>query len=212
MQKLEKNRIIFAMIFFFIISIIPTKILANNFEISLINIENSKIYYKFYNNTKIDIYIENIESKKDLFFLQNFHSYWNLYLKDSRDIGNENICNEYEYHEDDIFKCASENKLFFKDISYLYKKPIFDDTHKLVNQYANQWTIDPEYIKQNFSKDYYKENPDGSIDIELTLYFKPQSYFYLGLIISGTTLIGCLGYLGYDFIKRRKRGKDETDI
>ncbi len=49
----------------------------------------------------------------------------------------------------------------------------------------------------------YKENPDGSIDIELTLYFKPQSYFYLGIIISGTTLILCLGYLGYVFYRKR---------
>jgi ABC-type uncharacterized transport system fused permease/ATPase subunit len=78
----------------------------------------------------------------------------------------------------------------------------------MVNDYANQWTIDPNYIKQNFDKSYYKENPDGSIDVELTLYFKPQSYFYLGLIISGTTLLGCFTYLGYDLVKRRKRRKE----
>jgi hypothetical protein len=50
----------------------------------------------------------------------------------------------------------------------------------------------------------YKENPDGSIDVELTLYFKPQSYFYLGIIISGTTLILCLGCLGYAFYRKRE--------
>ncbi len=59
----------------------------------------------------------------------------------------------------------------------------------------------------------YKENPDGSIDLELTLYFKPQSYFYLGIIISGTTLILCLSYLGYTFYRQRKRGsRSKIDI
>ena len=93
-----------------------------------------------------------------------------------------------------------------EELSYLWKQPVFEDSHKLVYDYANQWTIDPEYIKANFDKSMYKENPDGSIDLELTLYFKPQSYFYLGIIISGTTLILCLGYLGYTFYRKRKQG------
>jgi hypothetical protein len=58
-----------------------------------------------------------------------------------------------------------------------------------------------------------KNNPNGSYNIRLTLYFKPQSYFYLGLIVSGVTLAGCLGYLGWigvrNFrIKRLKLSKN----
>ena len=79
----------------------------------------------------------------------------------------------------------------------------------MVYDYANQWTIDPDYIRANYPKEYYKENPDGSIDVRMTLYFKPQSYFYLGLIISGTTLLVLIGYLGYDTIRRRKN-KNQT--
>ena len=79
-----------------------------------------------------------------------------------------------------------------------------DKYHFKNNAKLNSFLINPEYIKQNFSKEYYKENPDGSIDVELTLYFKPQSYFYLGLFISGTTFLACLVYLGYDHYKRRK--------
>ena len=79
-------------------------------------------------------------------------------------------------------------------------------SHDVVFGYANGWTIDPEYIKKNFPKDAYTINPDGSINLDLTLYFKPQSYFYLGLIISGTTLVLCLSYLGYIGIQSwRKR-------
>ena len=61
-----------------------------------------------------------------------------------------------------ITECINKDYTFFEgeELKYLYEKSIFDSSHHLV-------------------KDYYKENPDGSIDVNLTLYFKPQSYFYL---------------------------------
>ena len=34
--------------------------------------------------------------------------------------------------------------------------------------------------------------------------FFPQRWFSLGLLISGTTLLACIGYLGYDFFRRRR--------
>lgn len=40
-----------------------------------------------------------------------------------------------------------------------------------------------------------KVNKDGSYDISGTLYFAPQSYMYLGLTISGVTLVAVLSYL-----------------
>ena len=36
----------------------------------------------------------------------------------------------------------------------------------------------------------------------ITLYFRPQSYYYLGSIISLITLIACIGYLSYGPLKR----------
>lgn len=83
-------------------------------------------------------------------------------------------------------------------------------SHDVVFDYANGWPVDPEYIKKNFDKSLYKLNSDGSIDIELTLYFKPQSYFYPGLIVSGTTLFLCVGYLIISLVKRKRiLGKPE---
>lgn len=80
-----------------------------------------------------------------------------------------------------ITECVNKDYTFFEgeELKYLYEKPIFDETHHLVNDYANGRTLDADYIKKNFPKDYYKENQDGSIDVNLTLYFRPQSYFYL---------------------------------
>ena len=80
-------------------------------------------------------------------------------------------------------------------------------------KFVNSFELSKEYIKANFDKSMYKENQDGSIDLELTLYFKPQSYFYLGIIISGTTLILCLSYLSYTFSRQRKQGsRSKIDI
>ena len=155
--------------------------------------DNQEYSFTKTNITQYNISLKGIKDNTQLNFLEGFNKQYKLYL----DNQNPNI----QHYNDTQFKYATQ-----RDINILFQKPLFEDTHKLVYDYANQWTIDPEYIKANFDKSYYKENPDGSIDVELTLYFKPQSYFYLGIIISGTTLILCLGYLGYTFYRQRKQG------
>ena len=161
--------------------------------------------YKRQNPKNFNINLSDIQSTETIYFLEWFNPQWNLYLNpidsNSKDC---NIIQEYNNEGKNIKECEHTQKFFEgEELSYLWKQPVFEDSHKLVYDYANQWTIDPDYIKANFDKSYYKENPDGSIDIELTLYFKPQSYFYLGIIISGTTLILCLGYLGYSFYRKK---------
>ena len=141
------------------------------------------------NITQYEVSIKNLKNNTELNFLEGFDKQYKLYLN--------------EYSNVERFNDTNFKYFTGRDLSVLVDKPVFEDSHQLAYDYANQWTIDPEYIKTNFDKSYYKENPDGSIDIELTLYFKPQSYFYLGIIISGTTLILCLGYLGYTFYRKR---------
>ncbi|MDO8610135.1 MAG: hypothetical protein Q7R95_06280, partial [bacterium] len=84
-----------------------------------------------------------------------------------------------------------------------FKKPIDDNkNHLMVNGYANSWNINVNKLcNQNSS---CVKNPDGSYDFEIVVEFWPQRLFYIGLAISGTTLLACLVYLGYDFVKRRK--------
>lgn len=161
---------------------------ANMFEIN--NMEFNS--FKKINTTKYNIVFQNI-SFVNITFLSNFHSEWKIYLKDKE---------------------------------WFFSKSLFDDTHHVVYDYANGWTISKDeiikYVDSNYGNElksqwypkdlwegkkdykYYKLNPDWSIDIELTLYFKPQSYFYLWLIISWSTFLILIGYLWYDFIKRRK--------
>lgn len=76
--------------------------------------------------------------------------------------------------------------------------------HSESNATLNSFYIDPNYIRQNFPVSAYKVNQDGSIDMDLTIYFKPQPYLYIGLIVSGAALLACLGYLTFSLFRKKK--------
>jgi hypothetical protein len=85
-----------------------------------------------------------------------------------------------------------------------FQRPISDERHFLVNGYANAWYIDPEELgteEQGFT---------------ITLYYKLQSLFYLGCIISGLTFVGCivflvLGWRRRESEKRIKHSEKQCD-
>jgi hypothetical protein len=61
--------------------------------------------------------------------------------------------------------------------------------HVLVNGYLNGWILSS--LKRG--------------EVNITIQYYPQRWFYVGLIISGVTLFGCVSYLGYDFVRRRRK-------
>lgn len=86
--------------------------------------------------------------------------------------------------------------IFQKDY-FLSDKDHFENDAKL-----NSFYINPE---KACSKYECQKNPDGGYDMKLTLFFKAQGWFYLGLIISGATLVLCFLYLAYAIIKKWKK-------
>ncbi len=176
-------------------------------------IDGKNLSFHKNNPTKYSLKVDKIKDKLKINFYDSFDYNWQLYLKSNKEFASEMFLNAEKKHIGNSIEYISKDKFAFKltDLSYLWRKPIFEDTHELVYDYANGWTIDPEYIKANYPPEYYHENPDGSIDIQLTLYFKPQSYFYLGIIISVTTFTGCIIYLIIDTIKTKRRKKDTNE-
>lgn len=81
---------------------------------------------------------------------------------------------------------------------------VMDNNHFQNDATLNSFYVDPASICKTYT---CKKNSDGTYDIDLTLYFRPQSYVYLGLIVSGITLVGCLFYLAWAWIGRRGREK-----
>lgn len=71
--------------------------------------------------------------------------------------------------------------------------------HFVVNGYANGWIVPIEQMLEVRGK-----RLEVGENFEIVLEFKPQRLFEMGLLISGTTLLGCLGYLGYGWGRRKK--------
>lgn len=89
-------------------------------------------------------------------------------------------------------------KLYLGDHGFLLK-PVFDSTHAKVLGYANSWTIsknDAIDIAKNQNKNV-DVNPDGSINIRLSLYFQPQRAFSVALVLSVVAILSICGYLLY---------------
>jgi len=92
-----------------------------------------------------------------------------------------------------------------------------EENHLMANGYANSWVVDTDKICAPTSPQSSPQtgeeaslcvkNADGTYDLELVVEFWPQRLFYIGLGISGLTLLSCLGYLGYDLIRRRRKQK-----
>ena len=117
------------------------------------------IDYHMVNPTAILITVSHLKDETSLQFLQNYTKNWKL----------------YPY-------IAQENRL--QQTIQIFRQPMFENTHKLVFNYANQWELNAQEIRANLPGTYYSENADGTITIRLLLLYKPQVYFYIGILCS----------------------------
>lgn len=93
------------------------------------------------------------------------------------------------------------------DLLFSDGSPFLDGSQELVFGYANGWNINSDWIQKSFPEGSYTVNPDGSINLDLTLYFTPQKYFNIGLIVSGVVLAGCLIFLVFNVLPLQKGKK-----
>lgn len=95
----------------------------------------------------------------------------------------------------------------FRWLDALVKKDYFlpDNSHTENDARFNSFFIDPEYIRKYLPKDSYTVNADQSINIDLTLYFKPQAYYFVGLLVSVSGFIVSVIFLGYSLIIGNRR-------
>lgn len=163
-------------------------------------IKGNNVYFQKISPVKHKIMIKNLGNKEDLYFNDTYHGEWRLYLDN---YPKNDLCKKFEIHDKDkkIYECSPKNILFEKeDLGYVFKKDIFKNSHVPFNNFANQWTIDPEIIKNNYPSNMYKKNSNGSIDIALTLYFVPQDYFYYGMGFSMFSLL-----LGSIYVYKKRK-------
>lgn len=165
-------------------------------------IQPNNVTYKKINPTQYLVHISHIQKSQKLIFLESFHRKWKLYPEPYQD---ELWCNHKYSNAVNNQECVASSQLS-KDNELLlfFQKPIFEESHKIYNQRNNNWNIDAQTIL-DLGQKYYKNNPDGTIDAEFTLYFLPQSYFYFGIIISSISVI----ILGVFIFRQNSKKKDE---
>jgi hypothetical protein len=148
-----------------------------------------RIYFQKINPVKYKVKIESARVPFYLIFSESYHSAWKAY------INTDAIqCSPISTYDNlNVTECQHKSRFFeIKDLNRIFDESIPEEKHFVVNGYANAWYIDPQTLGtgENFT---------------ITIYFKPQSYFYIGLIVSGLTLIGCTGYLFWDWRKRKTK-------
>jgi hypothetical protein len=84
-------------------------------------------------------------------------------------------------------------------LAALFKGGVPEDTHFLVNGYANAWYIDPDAL--GIKGDSFT----------ITLNYRPQSFYYLGWIITGLTFFSSIGYLLWGWRRKRYKRKEPGD-
>lgn len=73
--------------------------------------------------------------------------------------------------------------------AYILNKQVDDRNHISAKGFANAWYIEPKNI--------------GKKSFNVTLYFAPQNYFYMGVIISVLAFLFCWAYWMYQTAKKR---------
>jgi len=178
----------------------------------LISSDNeTKIYFKKISPVKYKVLISNLSEKTNIEFYQIFESSWKIFAnaEPHYDLYSKN----WFYEMANAVECKSDFKMIeSEDFTYLFQKPLFDESHSMIKDYANNWKVDPGYIKENLPEDSYKLNKDGSIDIELTIYYKNQIIFYVGLISVGLYFAILIFYIVFKKVKRHKKSNGTVKV
>jgi hypothetical protein len=161
-------------------------------------IKTPQLEYRQINPTKYIVNVSEASESFPLIFSEGFHPGWRIYIQSDL-VGQGSGQFVSENNRGTI---QNENLNSDKFYDSMFRKPVLDDRHFIINGFANAWLIDIAELKK---QDKITRNSDGTYNFSVYIEFEPQKYFYIGLGISGLTLIGCLTYLGWDFVQRRKK-------
>ncbi|MFA5184153.1 MAG: alpha-(1-_3)-arabinofuranosyltransferase family protein [Patescibacteria group bacterium] len=166
-------------------------------------IKTPQLEYKQINPTKYIVNVTGASESFPLIFSESFHPGWKIYVQPNL-IGHgvgQFISNNNQG------TIQNENIYDGRFYDLMFRKPVLNDEHFIMNGFANSWWVDVGELEQ---QGLIKKKIDGTYDFSVYVEFEPQKYFYIGLGVSMMTLFGCFIYLGYDFVKRRKRKQEDN--
>jgi len=135
-------------------------------------------------------YFVRVRGGQDPFWLilgERYHQLWRLYAVPK--LSEELFSTVNETFRPFNVQESEPTALFDgRDLGYLFKKTV-RGRHVKVNGFANGWLIDP--AEENLGEDF-----------DLAVFFWPQSFLYLGMLLTGLASLCTLSFL---FFRRRKR-------
>ncbi len=147
-------------------------------------VEPKSIAFDLLSPTKKLVHIKGATTPFYLAFSESFHPQWKLEMNNTKVHGT--LASWWPFAKPDS---------------------VSDEYHYNLDTFLNAWYVDTTNLCAVQKVSGCTQNQDGSYDIEMVIEFWPQRWFYLGLIISGTTLVACLSYLGYvGIVALRRRG------
>lgn len=142
----------------------------------------SKITYTLVNPTKKLIRITDATTPFYLAMSEAYHPQWRLELANSKSQGG----------------LASW-------IPWVKPDAIPSKDHFDLDDFLNGWYVDPAALCRDHPAGC-TINANGSYNLQLIAEFAPQRWFYVGLVISVTTLLACIGYLFWVWRRRWRVG------
>ncbi len=156
------------------------------------------IVFKRVNPTKYIVEVENTHNPFFLVLSNSFDERWKVYIEDkviklNKIVAEYDHVNVYEAKPDN-YRINIEN--IIGDLTFLFKEPLNEKYHFVANSYVNAWYIDPKI---------YDGNGDGKFTV--TIYYVPQSIFYLGALISILSSLFFITLLLYEVKSKRPWSK-----
>lgn len=154
----------------------PDLILKNNVEpFTFDNIP--QIIFTKINPTRYEVSVRNARSPYVLVFSEAFNKQWKVFVRNAEKSKDKNIAS---YFDGDVKEGQHKNVFFDSGVlETLGLKSITEDRHFVANGYANGWRIEPS-------------DATGKSDYTLIIEMTAQRSFYVGLLISLISFIGCL--------------------
>jgi hypothetical protein len=150
-------------------------------------IANHSIFTKI-NPIKYTVNLNKVSGDEKISLLEGYHAKWKAYLLKYNE--KEQCLDAQKFANTDTLECQNSGYKFIQsdDIGLVPRKEIHVPNIKDLT-YANSWIINSDLIKKQFPAEYYRINKDGSIDLNIVLYFEPQNNYYLGMLVSGLFII-----------------------
>lgn len=169
----------------------------------------SNAYFRMINPTQFQVQLDHVSRPEALRLGLSFHPAWKVYIEKK---GSSIVCDPRDIRKSVSGKECLRKKQFFlgDEMRYLFAKSLFDSSHAIDNGYANVWTIDPDFVRRHYDSEFYTTNSDGSLNLNLRIYYQPQSWFYFSVLLSAASLLGGGGALVVNSLKKRKEERAKS--